>query len=198
MARPDGLAPPTPPPSDGVVVLRVAGERDLPRLLEDGRDPETQRWVNVPVPYTQADAEEELGRLIACWDDPRLSLALVIADAASGEYAGAVLLNDARPAGIVELGYSVHPAHRGHGLAARALVLVVPWAFGELDAGRIEARTDHGNVASQRTLARAGFTREGLERGSRSVHGERRDMICWSLLPGDLQPSGSDPALTPL
>jgi RimJ/RimL family protein N-acetyltransferase len=186
MARPDGLAPPAPPPADGLVVLRVAAERDLPGLLEDGRDPQTQRWVNVPAPYTRADAEEELGRLIACWDDPRLPLALIIADADSGAYAGAVLLNDARPAAIVELGYSVHPAYRGRGLAARALTLLMPWAFGGLEAARIEARTDPDNVASQRTLARAGFTREGLERGSRSVHGQRRDMICWSLLPGDL------------
>jgi RimJ/RimL family protein N-acetyltransferase len=185
MARPDGLAPPDPPLSDGVVVLRAAAAGDLERLLEDGADPETQRWINISVPYTRTDAEEELERLTGCWDDADAPVALVIADATSGDYAGAVMMNHARPDGIVELGYSVHPAERGRGLAGRALVLLAPWAFAELGAARLEARTDPGNVASQRTLARAGFSREGLERGSRSIHGERRDMICWSLLPGD-------------
>ena len=186
MARPDGLAPPDPPLADGVVVLRAGAERDLKRLLEDGSDPETQRWINVPVPYARTDAEEELERLTGCWDDPDAAIALVIADATSGDYAGSLILNHARPDGIVELGYSVHPAERGRGLAGRALVLLATWAFAKVGAARLEARTDPGNVASQRTLSRAGFSREGLERGSRSVHGERRDMICWSLLPGDV------------
>jgi RimJ/RimL family protein N-acetyltransferase len=79
----------------------------------------------------------------------------------------------------------VHPAARGRGHATRAIRLVSGWAFRELGTERIEARTDPENLASQRALQKAGFTREGLERGSRAVQGRRRDMICWSLLPSD-------------
>jgi RimJ/RimL family protein N-acetyltransferase len=185
--RPPNLIPPDPPLTDGVIALRAAAELDVDGLLGDGADGETQRWVNIPIPYTQADAREELDRLMGCWDDPAAPVALVIADPAVSGYLGTMMLNHQRPDGIVELGYSVHPAARGRGFAGRALTLVAPWAFAQLRAERLEARTDPDNVASQRALERAGFTREGLERGSRSVHGVRRDMICWALLPDDIE-----------
>src|SRR6476469_9739779 len=74
---------------DGVIVLRTAVAGDLERLLEDGADPETQRWINIPVPYTRTDAEEELERLTGCWDDADAPVAFVVADATSCDYAGA-------------------------------------------------------------------------------------------------------------
>ena len=97
-----------------------------------------------------------------------------------------ILLQTDRPTGIIELAYGVHPAARSRGLVTRAIRLVAPWAFAELGAERLEARTDPSNIASQRALQKAGFTQEGLERRSRSVQGERKDMICWSLLPSDV------------
>jgi RimJ/RimL family protein N-acetyltransferase len=50
----------------------------------------------------------------------------------------------------------------------------------------VEARADPDNAASQGVLRSAGLTREGLERKSRSVQGELKDMVCWSLIPSDL------------
>jgi RimJ/RimL family protein N-acetyltransferase len=64
--------------------------------------------------------------------------------------------------------------------------LVARWALTELGAARVEARADPENAASQGVLRAAGLTREGLERESRSVQGVRRDMICWSMIPSDL------------
>ena len=52
-------------------------------------------------------------------------------------------------------------------------------------ADRLEVRTHPDNAASQRLAARCGFQREGLERRSIWLHGERHDAIVWSLLPGD-------------
>ena len=45
---------------------------------------------------------------------------------------------------------------------------------------------EHDSMAAQIQVAqRAGFTREGLERKSIWLHGERHDAIVWSLLPTD-------------
>jgi RimJ/RimL family protein N-acetyltransferase len=179
------VVPPEPPLTDGRVALRVVRESDLQGLLEDGRDPETQRWVNVARPYTDRDARDDLERFVSWWDDPSAPFPLVIADVDSDEYLGAIVMRLDWPRRIAELGYAVHPRARGNGIGTRAVRLAAGWAFAALGAVRLEARTDPENIASQRLLARAGFTREGLERMSRDINGTRRDMICWSLLPGD-------------
>jgi hypothetical protein len=72
---------------------------------------------------------------------------------------------------------------RGRGVGTRAVGLAARRACAALGAERVEARTDPESLPSQRLLAAAGFTREGVERGSRVIKGRRRDMVCWSLLP---------------
>jgi RimJ/RimL family protein N-acetyltransferase len=185
MHRP-ATPPPDPPLTDGVIRLRAALPADAAGLLEEGRDETTHRWVNVPRPYTEADARDEAERMMRCWSDPALPIALTITEADSDDYRGVVLVFTDRPGEIGEVAYGAHPAARGRGIMARAVRLVAPWAFATLGVQRLEARADPENIASQRTLENAGFTREGLERRSRAVHGERKDMVCWSLLPSDL------------
>ena len=73
--RPDHVDPPDPPLSDGTVTLRPMHENDLPGLMEEGRDETTRRWVNVPIPYTEQHAREELTQLMGSWDDPTAPLA---------------------------------------------------------------------------------------------------------------------------
>jgi RimJ/RimL family protein N-acetyltransferase len=186
MDRPAHVDPPDPPLSDGTVTLRPMRESDLGRLLEEGNDPVTRTWVNVPVPYGEHHARDEIEQFSGGWDDPSRPLALVITAEGSDDYQGVVLLLTNRPQGIVELAYGVHPAARRKGYASRAARLVARWALTELGAGRVEARAEPENAASQGVLRKAGFTREGLERQSRSVQGVRKDMVCWSMIPSDL------------
>ena len=68
-----------------------------------------------------------------------------------------------------------------------AVRLLCGWLLDE-GVGRIEVRTHPENLASQRLAERAGFTREGRERKSIWLHGERHDAVVWSLLPGDARP----------
>jgi RimJ/RimL family protein N-acetyltransferase len=186
MKRPQHVDPPNPPLSDGAVTLRPMRESDLPRLVEEGNDPDTRKWVNVPVPYTERDARDELEAWIASWDDPARPLALTITDADDDAYRGVVLVGTNRPEGIVEIAYGVHPQARRKGYASRAVRLAARWALTDLGAMRVEARADPDNAPSQGVLRSAGLTREGLERRSRSVQGVWKDMVCWSMIPSDL------------
>jgi len=182
------VRPPQPSLTDGVVRLRAPVEGDLARIHEDGQDAQTQRWVNVPQPYTLEAARAELEQIIGWWADPAAPFPLSVADAGDDLYLGMVILFAERPGGIVELGYGVHPAARGRGIGRRAVVLATTWAFDALGAARVEARTDPENLASQRLLEKAGFTPEGVKRSSREVNGHRYDMRCWARLPGDPAP----------
>ena len=58
--------------------------------------------------------------------------------------------------GIVEIGYGLIPAARGHGYAGEALFALMAIA-GEHGIAGFRADTTHDNIASQCTLAHAGF-----------------------------------------
>jgi len=58
--------------------------------------------------------------------------------------------------GVVEIGYGLVPSARGHGFAAEAVVAVLALAT-DHHVSRVIADTTADNIASQRTLVRAGF-----------------------------------------
>jgi RimJ/RimL family protein N-acetyltransferase len=47
---------------------------------------------------------------------------------------------------------------------------------------RVQATTDLRNVASQKVLEKAGFTREGVVRKSIFLRGQWRDLLLYSIL----------------
>lgn len=66
-------------------------------------------------------------------------------------------------AGMVEIGYSVLPAYRGHGFASEAVRALVDWALAQQDVRRITAECSVDNTASLRILEKLGMQR--LETG---------------------------------
>ena len=64
--------------------------------------------------------------------------------------------------GAVEIGYGLAPSARGNGYAAEALIALVGFAC-EHGVSLILADTDLDNIASQRTLEHAGFTRAATD-----------------------------------
>src|SRR5680860_343346 len=50
--------------TDGVVVLRAPTDDDIDGSVEQCQDPVSQRWTDVPVPYTRDDALRYLRDLI--------------------------------------------------------------------------------------------------------------------------------------
>nr|MDT0660337.1 GNAT family protein [Micromonospora sp. DSM 115978] len=89
------------------------------------------------------------------------------------------------------IGISLLPEFRGKGIGTAAQRLLVGYLFGTTSAARVEAYTDVANVAEQRALEKAGFTRDGLLRSVQFRDGRWRDLYLYSLLrPDFIQPSG--------
>jgi RimJ/RimL family protein N-acetyltransferase len=61
-------------------------------------------------------------------------------------------------AGTGILGYSVVPAHWGHGFATEGASCMVALAFDKLQLARLQASPVRGNLASRRVLEKLGFT----------------------------------------
>ena len=88
-----------------------------------------------------------------------------------------------------QLGIALIPKARGQGFGPVVLRLLALHLFTTTSANRIEAMTDTAKVASRRALEKAGFTAEGIARGSQFRAGQPRDLVVYSLLrdeaPGD-------------
>ncbi|GHB36483.1 acetyltransferase [Streptomyces viridiviolaceus] len=61
--------------------------------------------------------------------------------------------------GRVEVGYDLAETARGHGYATEALRALASWALARQEVTSVFATTEPGNVASQRVIERAGFSR---------------------------------------
>ncbi|GAB3939679.1 GNAT family N-acetyltransferase [Micromonospora vulcania] len=81
-----------------------------------------------------------------------------ITRAADGKAIGGIGFKGQPDDGCVEIGYGLAESARGHGYAAEALVALLKIAT-EHGLSRVVADTTGDNVASQRTLERAGFRR---------------------------------------
>jgi RimJ/RimL family protein N-acetyltransferase len=87
------------------------------------------------------------------------------------------------------IGVSLSPQYRGQGFGGEAQRLLVEVLFDLFDVERIEASTDIDNMAEQRSLEKAGFTREGVLRQAQFRAGGRHDLVSYSILRADLRAS---------
>jgi len=79
---------------------------------------------------------------------------------ADGKAIGGIGFKGRPEDGCVEIGYGLAPSARGQGYAAEALVALLNVAVDQ-GLSRVVADTTRDNVASQRTLERAGFRHTG-------------------------------------
>jgi RimJ/RimL family protein N-acetyltransferase len=87
-----------------------------------------------------------------------------------------------------EIGIAIAPEARGHGHGTQAQRLLARYLLAHTPVHRIQATTEAGNRAEQRSLEKAGFTREGVSRGIGWRDGAWRDGVTYSLLRTDLPP----------
>ncbi|MCX5054136.1 MULTISPECIES: GNAT family N-acetyltransferase [unclassified Streptomyces] len=80
------------------------------------------------------------------------------------------------------IGVSLLIAERGKGYGKHAQRLLVEYLFAHTRVNRVEASTEVTNIAEQRALEWAGFSREGTLRGACFRAGAWRDMAIYSIL----------------
>jgi len=147
------------------LTLEAPSLADVGAITAACQDPEIQRRVPIPVPYTRREAEE----YVTGYSDAglasgtRCTWAIKLDD----DFAGAISL-DGIGSDKAEIGYWMAPGFRGRGLLTEAAQAVVEFGFADhpdgLGVKRIEWHAYAGNVASARAAQRIGFHFEGVLR----------------------------------
>ncbi|MEU4548465.1 GNAT family N-acetyltransferase [Nonomuraea dietziae] len=87
-------------------------------------------------------------------------------------------------AGVTEVGYGVHPLHRGRGFATEAVRGLSAWVFATTELRRIELRANLDNSPSIRVAEKAGYTYEGVLRAAELEDDGPHDLVVFGLLRG--------------
>ena len=167
--------------TDGTVTLRPWRDEDVAEAVA-GHDDEMALWFG----WDPADVTEESHlAAISRWRERYRA----------GEQASFAIEHDERLVGSVELTrddsagarlrWTLYAGHRGRGHAARAVRVLVDWAFADPEQGgwglqRVEARIDPRNERGRRVATRAGLRLEGVQRVSPGM-GERPDATSYAV-----------------
>ncbi len=162
-----------------LVVLRSVEERDLPLLAKWRNAPENRRFFFSPYPVNPGGQKKWYEGLLA--DRSRLML---MVDNRAGEPVGVIGLdhidwrNQEAEFGQIML----DPAQRGSGCAEEAALLLIAFAFDELNLHRLFAVVYDYNRGVVAGLKAAGFQVEGVLRQAAFSQGKFHDKVVLGLL----------------
>jgi RimJ/RimL family protein N-acetyltransferase len=165
---------------DDCVSLRPVAEDELPLLYRLTSDPAAtgeHEWFGYqdPARFRRQWADNGLlgendGMLIAAVNDEPIGFVSWRKRAT------------ARTSYCWNIGIAISPEARGRGYGTQAQRQLVRYLFAHTQVNRIEAGTEIANVAEQRALEKAGFTREGVVRGGSFQGGRWHDGVLYSIL----------------
>lgn len=170
---------------DGQVTLRPVVEDDLSWLSRRRNDPSgtgSHEWHGWRDPKSERRRWDESGLL---GDDGGTLIVMNGTDRV-----GAVSWRKVRTGPIAwnwAIAIGLAPEFRGRGCGTEAQRLLVRYLFAHTHVNRIEATTEVSNVAEQRALEKAGFTREGVLRGTTFRQGRWHDQVIYSVLRDEVE-----------
>jgi RimJ/RimL family protein N-acetyltransferase len=86
---------------------------------------------------------------------------------------------------IGTIGWHLVPEARGKGHGTEAQRLIADFLFETTNLHRVEASTDVDNRGEQRSLEKAGYTREGINRKAQFRAGRYHDLVLYARLRSD-------------
>jgi len=173
------------------VTLRPVAEHDLPVLDRFRTEPEISRpfqwfgWWNI-------------GRWRRLWAENGLITddsghLMVVREAEQLGFVAWRKITVTNSSFYWNIGIGLLPDVHGKGFGTEAQRQLVHYLFAHTLVQRIEADTEVDNIAEQRALEKAGFTREGVLRSVVFRDGQWRDAVRYSILRGDLAPTAGHP-----
>lgn len=161
------------------ITLRPLREEDINPIFHACQDPIISAFTRVPHPYDISMAEDFVREAdVAYRNHVSVSFAIEV----DGAFAGTIGLHSIQLGDhLAEVGYWIEKSYRGKGICTEAMRMLSEFSIGVMAFRRLEALADFDNLASQRVMERAGFTREGLLRNRATKRdGRQVDMALYS------------------
>ncbi|MEU4929591.1 GNAT family N-acetyltransferase [Streptomyces yokosukanensis] len=149
------------------LVLRDWTEADLAAMPGLFDHPDIAYWTPIVSPFDEAAARARLDRDRQLRAEGGTILLAITVDGRAP--LGEVMLRHSPEA--TEIGYAVGPAHRGQGLAVRAVRVMAAYAFEQLGVEQVILELEAENASSVAVATKAGFSLldvpliEGEEKG---------------------------------
>lgn len=139
----------------------------------------------LPLPYTEKDASDFIGAMLAAPEDSTYAFAITVDDKAIGSIG--VFRKENIHSRTAEMGYYVAEPYWGKGITSSAVSQTVAYVFENTDMMRIFAEPFSYNMASRRVLEKNGFVSEGILRENAVKNGKTLDMVLYALLKRDYE-----------
>ncbi len=169
------------------VILRPLEREDLPRLAAWRNDPEARQHFFTPYPIAASGQDKWYDAYLARRD----GLVFIVQDKGEGRSLGSIGLDH-----IDHLNQSAEygraliadAADRRRGYAYDASIVLLRYAFEELNLNRIYLEVFADNEPAVRLYERCHFRREGLKRQAVFAGGCFRDVLLMSILRPEFRP----------
>lgn len=167
--------------------IRELTSTDIDNVHELHLLPETDEFNTLGIPENIQTTEKILTEwLILQKQKPRNSYIFCIDKNEDNSFVGLIALNLGKTNyKTAEVWFKVHKDHWKQGYITEALTRLLDFGFNDLKLHRIEAGCVVENIASSKTLEKAGFTREGMKRKKLPIRGEWRDNYFYGILEED-------------
>lgn len=165
-------------------LLRPVKKPDIDNLLTVAtKDKDLLQFSPLPI-YTKDLLQKSIERSLENRKN-KSRYTFIVFDKKRNEYAGSSsFLNISNPDDRLEIGATWYGKEfQRTGLNRHCKYLLMEYAFDDLNAERIEFKTDERNIASRRAIEKIGGQFEGiLRRHTLMSDGFRRNTVCYSIL----------------
>lgn len=165
--------------------LRQITREDTADVFAFKSNPEVTLHYGQEAHRSADQTAEWIGRLISGYIERESLFWAITAKEEDRVIGGVTFWNFDQEIRCVELGYELHPAAWGKGLAAEACRAAINFGFTQMLVNRIEACPLAANIASSQLLQKLGFTLEGTLRQRVYFRGASIDQLYYGMLRED-------------